>query len=359
MVSPHVEGKRTVAVRNAGDSLLELYFLDEIENKEYYNWYGEEVETNLLAEIMAQVKMYQPTRIICYIDTIGGDLNLAFGIYNFLKNYNAKVETEVISLALSAGLVLVQMASKGKRRMPAGGFLMAHAPSLVVSGTAKELEQAVLLAGQYEDQVANVLATNNTAGKTAEEIKALWQNGDCWMTGQQALEMGFVDELYNNDTVTQKVTNKAKTLTVKNREQLEALVNNTPVPAAEENNEEAEEGLHTNTINKIVMDITNSLKALFSKKEEKPTVTNTATVAALEPFITEVGNTIQTEVTNALDSVRGEVTALRETEITNLKNELDNLRNEINSIKGRAAEPKPANSGGKSDAAGIFKFNGK
>lgn len=182
-----------VAIRNqASDNTLELYFLDIIQDS--YDWYSG-MQTSKVQEIIDKVNYYQPSKIICYIDSIGGDAQCGMSIYNFLKLTTAKVECRVIGLAASVASVIAMAANKGKLLVARNGFVMIHQAQGMAWGTANDLRQAADLVDKYTDQIIDIY-TQRT-GKTADEIKGLINGGDYWMTGQEAVDQGFADDTFN------------------------------------------------------------------------------------------------------------------------------------------------------------------
>ena len=88
--------KNTVSA-DASDNSLDLYFLDVIQNPEYYDWdSGQMEEGSLVTDIISQVQYFKPSKIKMTIDCLGGNLFIALSIYNFLKEYPAKVECKIL-----------------------------------------------------------------------------------------------------------------------------------------------------------------------------------------------------------------------------------------------------------------------
>src|SRR5437868_11732378 len=96
------------------DGVCELYFLDAIRNPEYYDWEcGCVVEGSLVENVIGQVRYYNPSKIILYIDSMGGSADVGFTIYNFLKNHSAKVECKILGMCGSIATIIAMSANKG------------------------------------------------------------------------------------------------------------------------------------------------------------------------------------------------------------------------------------------------------
>jgi ATP-dependent Clp protease protease subunit len=186
--------KRFIAIKNQlDDNTLELYFLDVIQDT-YDFWTDSTISQ--VAQIIEKVNYYQPSKIKCIIDSIGGDAQIGITIYNFLKNYNAKIEVDIIGLAGSIASVVAMAANKGKLRIARNGFMMIHKAQGITMGTADELRQAGDLIEKYDAQIADIYAART--GKPVADITALYANGDYWMDGTEAVAQGFADETFND-----------------------------------------------------------------------------------------------------------------------------------------------------------------
>lgn len=333
-------------VQNAVDGVLELYFLDVIQNEVEFDWWSGTIsETNLLADIIKEVKSVNPSVIRCYIDSLGGDLGLALSIYNFLKHYNARVEVEIIGMCMSAATVIAAAASKGKLKMPKNGFYVIHEASGCTEGTSAQIREYADVVDKHTDQVAAILSQRNTKGKTKEQVAALWAAGDCWMDGTEAETEGFIDEAYNSESnVTARVIEASR------------IYNNVPASALEETTAEEEEVIPepeegttiTQTINNFFMDFKKNITAFMDGIKGK-SVTNTGGVidlhSVLETPITNLVTGMQEEVTAEMEALRTD-NAANKTSITNLTKIVEDLQAEITNKAGGEAKPKNENETG-------------
>lgn len=129
--------KSYVGIKNSvEDSTLELCFTDYIYDGLDWNTYE---EINLVQNMINKIRAAKPTKINVTINSLGGDVMIGLAIYNFLKNYNAKVQVEIIGFAASIASIIAMSASKGKLKIAKNGFMIIHAASSVIVGNAKEL----------------------------------------------------------------------------------------------------------------------------------------------------------------------------------------------------------------------------
>lgn len=182
---------KSVQVNNATEPDLELHFLDTITDS--FDWYTWE-ETNLVKDVIDRVNAAKPKKIRLVINSQGGDASIGLAIYNFLRNYNCKKETDVIGMAGSIASVMAMVADKGKLRMARNSFMVIHRAWGWAQGNSDEMRAAADVIDKFTLQVVDVY--HQRTGKPKEEIEALIANGDYWMTATEAKELGFCDEVY-------------------------------------------------------------------------------------------------------------------------------------------------------------------
>jgi ATP-dependent Clp endopeptidase proteolytic subunit ClpP len=130
------------------------------------------------------------SQINLHVHSPGGDVFEGMAMYNLLKNHPAYVEGTVDGLAASMGSVVLMAADK--IRIPANAMVMVHKPWGIQGGDADEMRRYADLLDKVEDSL--VAAYTSKTGKSADEVKALLA-AETWMTGAEAVELGFADEL--------------------------------------------------------------------------------------------------------------------------------------------------------------------
>lgn len=332
---------------SVGDNAITLSFFDTIQDPQYFDWNTMQMEEgSLVADIVSQVKAYSPNRIMMEIDCMGGDLIKAIAIYNFLKDYPAKVECKILGFCASAATVLACAASKSKLIMPKNGFHITHASSSWgIGGSSKDLRDAADVNDRLTRQMAEILADRNTQGHTAEEIMALWESGDCWKSGEEAEAYGFVDACYNEAAMVTARIDEAK-----------KMFTNAPEVTAEVD-EVTDEDINTLTqIKTGLMKFSEKVTAFLSGKKVTAKVTNgdTDITAAVQPLLVEMAAEIETEVTAEIDKVTDAVTVkvtaaldekygtkitALETENTKLKTDYQKVIEDVSALVGGESRP--------------------
>ena len=154
-----------------------VYIYDEI------SWFGINAEQFIkdLNDITAKT-------IHIRINSPGGSVFDGTAVFNAIKQHKAKTITHIDGLAASISSVIAL--ASDEVRMAENAFLMIHDPWSIVIGNSDTMrEEADLL-----DKIGGVIqkAYMDKTGKDGKEIKKLMK-AETWMTGDEALEMGFID----------------------------------------------------------------------------------------------------------------------------------------------------------------------
>ena len=124
-----------------------------------------------------------------YLSSEGGSVFATYEIANLLDRF-VDVRIEVGALMLLAATYLTSRFHTTVKKNTQG---MIHMPRTAVTGNIKELESELKL---LRNITANYLdAYAEKTGKTTDEIKALWKDGDHWMDATSLKKEGFVDSI--------------------------------------------------------------------------------------------------------------------------------------------------------------------
>ena len=131
-----------------------------------------------------------------YINSPGGDIFAGFSLYNILNRHPAAKTVHIDGLAASAASVVAMAGDTIK--MPANATMMIHNAWTYASGGAEDLRKTADELDRINDQIADIYAART--GKDKADISDL-MTAETWMSGTEALDMGFVDELIENKKV--------------------------------------------------------------------------------------------------------------------------------------------------------------
>ncbi len=123
------------------------------------------------------------------LNSPGGDVYSGIRIMNYLRNHKATVNVRVTGMA--ASIATVVMLGGDSRTMAIGSQLMTHRAAAGMCGffTKADLDK-------YGEQISKVdqavvEAITSVTGKSAEEVGALLDQGDTYLSADEAIEWGF------------------------------------------------------------------------------------------------------------------------------------------------------------------------
>ena len=170
------------------DNLKILTYNVRLFNK--YNWLE---ESNIQKKTVNFLESENPNKEISfYINSPGGSITSLFAIYDTMKYIKPDVATVCMGLAASAGAVILAGGTPGKRYSLPHARIMLHQPAGGAEGTSKDIEIQAKLITDMRHQINGLLA--EFTKKDIDQITADTDR-DFWMTAQEALEYGIVDEV--------------------------------------------------------------------------------------------------------------------------------------------------------------------
>ncbi|MDD3458817.1 MAG: ATP-dependent Clp protease proteolytic subunit, partial [Weeksellaceae bacterium] len=129
-----------------------------------------------------------------YLNSQGGNVFQANEIINELKKF-AKINITVGALAASAATrILAEF--RGSAIAFQNSQFMIHKPKGYFDGNQDEIAASLQMLNNVTADYRTAYAT--CSGKTEDEIDALWQNGDYWMTAEQAQEFGLISSIHSD-----------------------------------------------------------------------------------------------------------------------------------------------------------------
>ena len=130
-----------------------------------------------------------------YINSPGGSVTAGFAIYDTMQYIKYEVSTICIGLAASFGAFLLAGGAKGKRMALPNTEIMIHQPAIHGNGVQGQATDIRIVSDhiQKSKQRLNRILAQNT-GRSLEEIKRDTER-DHYMTAQEALEYGLIDQI--------------------------------------------------------------------------------------------------------------------------------------------------------------------
>ncbi len=288
-----------------------------------------------LKSVSSEILGKSPDKIKVPINSYGGEVLEALAIYNYLKGRDAEVEAHIVGFALSAGTVVASAADKVT--MSEHGYYMIHNPWVYAAGEAKDLENMAQLMNSMTDELAMIFSKKT--GKDVDEIKQMMDD-ETWMTAQEALDHGFVDEI----TPSTEILNSAnKNLLVYNKVP-EAIKNILNQKNSDKMNEEKFKEQKTSILDEVSTQIgalSDSIGETITNEIKKIDFTESITTAvtnALDPKIQVINDQIE-EVKNSIpEGLAGTITELQ-TQVKNMGEKVEKAEQDV--ANALALEGKP------------------
>ncbi|MCX8110448.1 MAG: ATP-dependent Clp endopeptidase proteolytic subunit ClpP [Syntrophorhabdaceae bacterium] len=164
--------------------------------KERIIFLGSAIDDNVANIIIAQLLFLEsedPSKdIFLYINSPGGIITSGLAIYDTMQYIKPAVVTMCIGQAASMGAVLLAGGAKGKRDALPHSRILIHQPLGGVQGQATDINIQAKEILRMRQEI-NTIFTKHT-GQPPERIEADTER-DFYMTAQQALEYGIIDEI--------------------------------------------------------------------------------------------------------------------------------------------------------------------
>lgn len=153
----------------------------------------DDVIANQLAAQMLLLTAQDPTRDIhLYINSPGGSVTSALGIYDTMTFIKPKVSTICMGQAASAAAILLAAGEKGKRYALPHARVLIHQPSGGAEGQSTDIEIAAKEVQRIRDLLDQILADHT--GQPVAKINTDTDR-DFIMDANEAVAYGIVDEV--------------------------------------------------------------------------------------------------------------------------------------------------------------------
>lgn len=186
----------TIAMVGSNDAEINMY--GEVVKKRPYDWRtGKFAEGSyiVLDEFLTDLdELKDKDNITIHINSVGGDFYAGLAIYNRLRSLRASITTINDSLAASAGSIIFMAGDKGKRKAYAASNLMVHGVLTLLWGYYNVPALKAEIKDLESHNKAAIAAYKEATDLDEETIKSALSK-DTYMTGQEAVDAGWADEV--------------------------------------------------------------------------------------------------------------------------------------------------------------------
>jgi ATP-dependent Clp protease protease subunit len=155
---------------------------------------------NLVMAQLLHLESEDPDKdISLYINSPGGQITSLFAVYDTMQYVKPQIRTVCMGMAASAAAVVLAGGAEGKRFILPHARVMLHQPSGGAEGQASDIEIQARLIVQMREQINHILAerTGQEYGRVAIDTER-----DFWMTAEEAIEYGLVDQMLTRRELT-------------------------------------------------------------------------------------------------------------------------------------------------------------
>ena len=130
--------------------------------------------------------------ISIYINSPGGSVYAGLGIYDTMQFINSPVATICTGMAASMAAVLLVAGNDGRRSALKHSRVMIHQPMGGAKGQASDIEITAREIQKLKQELYTIIADHSHT-----PYDKVWADSDRdhWMTAQEALEYGMIDQI--------------------------------------------------------------------------------------------------------------------------------------------------------------------
>ena len=153
---------------------------------------NDQISNLIVAQLLYLAREDSTKDINLYINSPGGAVYAGLAIYDTMQHIPCDVSTISVGLCASFGTVLLTAGTKGKRFALPNSTVHMHQPISGAQGQASDIEIAAKEVLRVKDRLTKLISTH-TGQSEAKVIKD--SDRDSWMTADQAVEYGLIDEI--------------------------------------------------------------------------------------------------------------------------------------------------------------------
>jgi ATP-dependent Clp protease protease subunit len=157
---------------------------------------GSEIDQATSNSVIAQLLFLEAKapdkEIQIYINSLGGSVSDGLAIYDTMQYIRPPISTISVGISASIAAIILTAGTKKKRYALPNSRILLHQPSGGVRGVASDIEIHADEIIKIRERLNNILSEHTN--QPLKKIKADTDR-DFWMSAQQALEYGLIDEV--------------------------------------------------------------------------------------------------------------------------------------------------------------------
>ncbi len=169
----------------AGSSSAEVFIFGDIVNSDWEKWEENDTTAKDLIDAMKGLGDFT-----LRINSLGGSVPAGNAIYNAMKRHQGKITGIVEGMACSMASVILMACHR--IIMPGNAMLMIHKPWGLMAGNSEDMRKYADTLDKWE--IGLIAAYREKTGLKDDEIARMLAD-EIWMTAEEAVKLGFADEL--------------------------------------------------------------------------------------------------------------------------------------------------------------------
>lgn len=135
----------------------------------------------------------KPIRIV--FNSPGGSVMDGLALFDYIQELRAAygIEFTTVALGTCASMASVLLQAGDKRVMAKHGYIMVHEIQTEAIGSMSDIDDSAGFARRLQNQILDILAERSSMPR--EDIKTKWERREWWLDAEEALELGFCDEI--------------------------------------------------------------------------------------------------------------------------------------------------------------------
>jgi ATP-dependent Clp protease protease subunit len=157
---------------------------------------GTPIDDNVANLIVAELLYLQhedpEKEISLYVNSPGGSISAGLAIYDTMQLISPPLSTIAVGMTASMGTILLCAGTKGRRYALPNATIHIHQPWGGVQGQAADIEIEARRILRERERLNQILSQ-----RTGQPLERIVQDTDrnYWMTAQEAVDYGIVDEV--------------------------------------------------------------------------------------------------------------------------------------------------------------------
>lgn len=206
----------TMASANGSDAEIIMYG-EIVEDRPVDWWSGEPIEGSyiVLNEFLEDLKQIENAdNITMRINSIGGNAYASITIHNRLRELKGELTAIVDGVAMSGGSLI--MCAADKVQVNPSSLIMIHRCLVLLIGRYNSEELEKIVASNESVDKAQAAIYKRKTGMEEDDILSL-MGDETYMTGSEAVDKGFADELLDSEAPAIAASADCRTLYVNGR----------------------------------------------------------------------------------------------------------------------------------------------